>query len=487
VADLNVYWGEMESPSEGRARHLTLANLARQGRLDEMRLAGAERRETARRTLASLMKLHGGDLAAVAQGLAEAGYADEAMALTDKVRALEEEKRMRGREDMRDRLGLLNAGAMPVDANATVPRRDVLPPVLPGVPGAVLDVRRPLNETEQARTVDLAGGKFYLPSPEEREEQSIQAAKRRQDALGFQVTEEMAKYTGLPVGSTQPTAVLPGVAAAVARGRAAEAPKPSTGEQRQFEELFLPGWLAENGITNPTAADVKKALFDFKKAPPVAGGDIPLPPEVAAQRAQLNAGSGSNGNAGLVQAVLNNPLMYDDLTPSVKTAISADLAKAGFSGFGRRLSSTEIAKLSDGKSAIASLKDLREVLVANEKHIGPISGLAALNPYSEARKAQADIDRVKQRVGKALEGGVLRKEDEEKYKKILATLTDTPETAIYKVDQIIQNIEQDMSIYTGELRRGGRKVDSGPQAPAGVPAVGGTFNGEKVLKVERVQ
>ena len=45
---------------------------------------------------------------------------------------------------------------------------------------------------------------------------------------------------------------------------------------------------------------------------------------------------------------------------------------------------------------------------------------------------QADVDRARQTVGKALGGGVLRKEDEDKYKKILATLNDTPETAVYK-------------------------------------------------------
>jgi hypothetical protein len=45
--------------------------------------------------------------------------------------------------------------------------------------------------------------------------------------------------------------------------------------------------------------------------------------------------------------------------------------------------------------------------------------MQTVNPWSGSRKVQAEIDRVRQLVGKALEGGVLRKEDEEKYKKIL--------------------------------------------------------------------
>src|SRR5207237_10197195 len=84
----------------------------------------------------------------------------------------------------------------------------------------------------------------------------------------------------------------------------------------------------------------------------------------------------------------------------------------------------------------------------------------ALNPYSDARKAQAKIDLVKQRVGKALEGGVLRKEDEDKYKKILATLNDEPSTAISKVDNIIATLERDIEIFVDEQKAAGGRVST---------------------------
>lgn len=165
-----------------------------------------------------------------------------------------------------------------------------------------------------------------------------------------------------------------------------------------------------------------------------------------------------------IQQIIDNPTIYDSLTPSAKSDYAKDLAARGF-GFGKPLSESAIVKMSESRSAIQSLRDLRDVLKSNEQYIGPVAGFAALNPYSEARKAQADIDRVKQRVGKALEGGVLRKEDEEKYKKILATLNDTPTTAIYKVDQIIQNLENDLKTFEDEQKRAGRRVTS-PAAPA---------------------
>ena len=89
-----------------------------------------------------------------------------------------------------------------------------------------------------------------------------------------------------------------------------------------------------------------------------------------------------------------------------------------------------------------------------------------MNPYSAAARANADIDRVRQRVGKALEGGVLRKEDEEKYKRILATLRDTPGTAIYKVDQMLEDLKRDIDIYQHEQRLAGRRAPQGA-SPSG--------------------
>lgn len=58
------------------------------------------------------------------------------------------------------------------------------------------------------------------------------------------------------------------------------------------------------------------------------------------------------------------------------------------------------------------------------------------------------IDLVRQKVGKALEGGVLRKEDEEKYKKILTTINDTPNLSVAKIDSLIGTVETNLDNYT---------------------------------------
>jgi hypothetical protein len=183
------------------------------------------------------------------------------------------------------------------------------------------------------------------------------------------------------------------------------------------------------------------------------------------------------GDSALVDAIMQDPSIFDRLTPTQIGANAAALQARGFAGFGKNPSEGAMSKMAETRSAILSLKDLRETLKENEQYIGPISGLQALNPWSEAKTAQAKIDLVKQRVGKALEGGVLRKEDEAKYKKILATLRDTPATAIAKTDGLIAELERDLETFITEQRRGGRKVAGEAPAAAGGLKPGQVVNG----------
>ncbi len=164
----------------------------------------------------------------------------------------------------------------------------------------------------------------------------------------------------------------------------------------------------------------------------------------------------------LSQSVIDNPNLLNQLTPTMKGQVITELSIAGYdtSRLGvKPLSDAAIKEINQSTTALTSLNDLKAIINTNKDLIGPISGFAAINPYSEARKVQADIDRVKQQVGKALEGGVLRKEDEEKYKKILATITDTPETAIYKVDQLIGSIQKSIDDYSALQAGAGKSSD----------------------------
>lgn len=72
-----------------------------------------------------------------------------------------------------------------------------------------------------------------------------------------------------------------------------------------------------------------------------------------------------------------------------------------------------------------------------------------------AKQRQAIIDQVKQIIGKALEGGVLRKEDEAKYLKILPTIGDPPEVAKSKIRSLGTTLVEKRANMIDALRDAG--------------------------------
>lgn len=182
--------------------------------------------------------------------------------------------------------------------------------------------------------------------------------------------------------------------------------------------------------------------------------------ELAKYEAELKGGS--TGLSTISQAVIENPNLFNSLTATEKGNVISQLSASGYdtTQLGTKaLSDTAIKEINQTNNALTSLSELKDVINNNLEYIGPIKGLSALNPWSKARQAQADVDRVRQVVGKALEGGVLRKEDEEKYKKILATLTDTPETALYKIDELINNITTTKDDYINLQTSSGKSLN----------------------------
>jgi len=111
---------------------------------------------------------------------------------------------------------------------------------------------------------------------------------------------------------------------------------------------------------------------------------------------------------------------------------------------GAQIGTAESANLGDAGAANSMLDLLDKSVQDNKDLMGPIEGRArSLNPYdTQAQTIQGQINATKQIVGKYLEGGVLRAEDEVKYAKILPTLNDTPETAKNKLDTVRKLIEQ---------------------------------------------
>ena len=109
------------------------------------------------------------------------------------------------------------------------------------------------------------------------------------------------------------------------------------------------------------------------------------------------------------------------------------------------ITSSVAQELGQGEASISLLNELEKTVQDNTHSdvFAPVRGrLKSMNPYdTEAQSVQAQINSTKQLIGKYMEGGVLRKEDEIKYEKILPKIGDTAKTAQAKIDMVRQMIE----------------------------------------------
>jgi len=127
-----------------------------------------------------------------------------------------------------------------------------------------------------------------------------------------------------------------------------------------------------------------------------------------------------------------------------------------------KYSSVIAGNISDYQSSLNELSNLASAISTGSGTVDPIMGrIRSANPYDvDQQTLQAMIDKTRQIVGKALEGGVLRKEDEEKYKKILPTTADTKEVAINKISMITAQLNAKMQNYASLVGAGNTTSNS---------------------------
>lgn len=155
---------------------------------------------------------------------------------------------------------------------------------------------------------------------------------------------------------------------------------------------------------------------------------------------------------------------------------------------GRPVTSGDAGKLTELDTSLNDLQTLRSTLTQTATSTGTMAraGAALPNAVTEltgwgegAKERQAVIDRVKQVIGKALEGGVLRKEDEYKYTKILPTIGDTQAVAASKLDGLEKALVQRRSIMLDNLRDAGYDTSRFGETPAVPSSAGGVSEGSR--------
>jgi hypothetical protein len=180
-------------------------------------------------------------------------------------------------------------------------------------------------------------------------------------------------------------------------------------------------------------------------------------------------------DAALAQFVTANPGALERLTSKQFERISPYLPQ----GFDVRkpLLTGATNQLADFDSAFTLIDNLRTKLTdpKNVAVTGPVAGrVGALIPGSRVRSiVQPAIDLFRQRIGKMLEGGVLRKEDEIKYEKMLPLVSDPLPEQIGKINNLLQTLESDKNAFIRAHSLQGQRVPSvSGVTPGAAPADG---------------
>lgn len=240
--------------------------------------------------------------------------------------------------------------------------------------------------------------------------------------------------------------------------------------------------LGKVGSAKPASTDI--AEYEYARQNSGFSGSFLqfLAAKTSATTKASGGGGGSSQLAQLAEAVMANPAILNTLTPTLRGQLIPLLYSAGFRDFGKSLSDGALTKISDTESGLLQIASIGESIQAlGTPYTGIGAGFLAAIPGTAQQKLQADLDRVKQVVGKALEGGVLRKEDEEKYKKILPTVGDTAAIISYKIAALDKQLRADLSTYIANQSGAGRSTSSLPPTPGMVSqyVVGQSYRNSK--------
>ena len=149
---------------------------------------------------------------------------------------------------------------------------------------------------------------------------------------------------------------------------------------------------------------------------------------------------------------------------------------------GQKLSQNTVKTLSEASNFPKYISDLRTAISTNKEVMGPVSGristfagknLGIVNKSTRmAQDLNSKYEAIKQVIAKAMEGGVLRKEDMPKYEKILGSIALQPEFAEQNLasletmltgayDKHVSGLEGSGYFVPDQLKIGGKEKVSG--------------------------
>lgn len=239
--------------------------------------------------------------------------------------------------------------------------------------------------------------------------------------------------------------------------------------QSPLKELLSAAVPAQMSPVNPlgTYSEAKKAEMEAKKQLEMLDQE--------AKRADINYKT-QQGKKLETMAPLEKEKTFAEIRKI--NAEAAKSKKETAQPIGKQISAKDVATFNEGNQIPTMLNDVKQIIASNADMFGPVAGRkASYNPYNErAQTADASLRTASQSFGRFMEGGVLRKEDEEKYRKMFPQLSDTPEVAANKLEIVNRLLVNKQNSTIDALKRSGYNV-SGIEQPltqSQVPQVLGT-------------
>jgi len=127
---------------------------------------------------------------------------------------------------------------------------------------------------------------------------------------------------------------------------------------------------------------------------------------------------------------------------------------------GKQLPPDKVLAVNESNTIPKMLNAVRSSIENNVDLFGPVQGrLGSMNPYNvQAQTIDAEMRTASQTFGRYMEGGVLRKEDEDKYRRMFPQLHDTPEVAKNKLAIVDRLLAEKRNSDVAALRESGWDV-----------------------------
>jgi len=134
---------------------------------------------------------------------------------------------------------------------------------------------------------------------------------------------------------------------------------------------------------------------------------------------------------------------------------------------GKILPTSTVTMLSDAQQFPQMLNDLETTIKSGGASFGPVMGnIRNYNPFDTTQQvANAQLRTAAQLIGKFMEGGVLRKEDEIKYQQMLPQASDTQDVALGKLNIVRNMLQNKVNQYRGDLTTSGYSVPGSNVTP----------------------